>query len=241
LSRSNRRYASQARKLLSTGRPRRPLAAIGRRAHRHQAIGSRDAHVDQSGHGALIISHLPPRASASDITSIIERRVRRAGSDAFPIADLSDASSGQQTHIAVRLTGSTDPDSVVSKLSDVWGIRTTINVELEAPLPTVLVLVLDGLVAGAQCALAVQEDSAEVDLVGAGLPGDMSLPLAGHVGPVLDMYDPLLRGPTVMGRELTRAARVEPRTPTGEVYVTAAFAGLMALTAGCGVTANTSA
>jgi hypothetical protein len=99
-------------------------------------------------------------------------------------------------------------------------------------------LVLDGLVAGAQCALAIQEALAEVDLVAAGLPGDMSLRLAGHVAPVFDMYDPLLGAPTVMGRELTRAARVEPRTPTGEVYVTAAFAGLMALAPGSGVTAE---
>jgi adenylate cyclase len=101
-----------------------------------------------------------------------------------------------------------------------------------------LFLVLDGLVVGAQCALAIQEALGEIDLVAAGLPGDMSLRLAGHVAPVLDVYDPLLKGPTVMGRELTRAARVEPRTPTGQVYVTSAFAGLMALTPGCGVTAE---
>jgi hypothetical protein len=101
-----------------------------------------------------------------------------------------------------------------------------------------LFLVLNGLVVGAQCALTIQETLADIDLVAAGLPGDMSLRLAGHVAPVFDLYDPLLGGPNALGRELTRAARVEPRTPTGEVYVTSAFAGMMALTPGCGMTAE---
>jgi hypothetical protein len=33
------------------------------------------------------------------------------------------------------------------------------------------------------------------------------------------------------GRELTRAARIEPATPEGEVYVTDAFAALLAVNA----------
>jgi hypothetical protein len=41
--------------------------------------------------------------------------------------------------------------------------------------------------------------------------------------------DPITRKPTYWGRELTRAARIEPRTPEGEVYVTDAFAALLAL------------
>jgi len=36
-------------------------------------------------------------------------------------------------------------------------------------------------------------------------------------------------------RELTRAARIEPRTPVGEVYVTSAFAALLALEPGSGI------
>jgi adenylate cyclase len=41
--------------------------------------------------------------------------------------------------------------------------------------------------------------------------------------------DPIRNELTYWGRELTRAARIEPRTPEGEVYVTDAFAALLAL------------
>jgi hypothetical protein len=42
----------------------------------------------------------------------------------------------------------------------------------------------------------------------------------------------------VMGRGLTRAARIEPRTPAGEVYVTTGFAALLRLEPGSGVTSE---
>lgn len=106
-------------------------------AGRHAVVRC-EAHFDRTEHGELVISHLPPQSSASDIVSSIERRVGRAGSDILPIADLSDASFGSQTRIVVRLIGGADPDSVVRQLRDMWGIHTTINAELEAPLPTIL-------------------------------------------------------------------------------------------------------
>ena len=48
-------------------------------------------------------------------------------------------------------------------------------------------------------------------------------------GPVMAIVDPVTHRPTYWGRELTRAARIEPRTPEGEVYVTDAFAALLSL------------
>jgi hypothetical protein len=45
----------------------------------------------------------------------------------------------------------------------------------------------------------------------------------------MPIVDPIRRELTYWGRELTRAARIEPRTPEGEVYVTDAFAALLAL------------
>jgi len=77
-----------------------------------------------------------------------------------------------------------------------------------------------------------------VDLAAAGLPADMGMRLGGHTAPLVSVYDPVLRAPTVMGRGLTRAARIEPRTPIGEVYVTAAFAALLRLEPECGVTSE---
>ena len=99
-----------------------------------------------------------------------------------------------------------------------------------------LFLVMDDAVNGARCALDLQERLHSVDLSAAGLPADMGLRLGGHTAPLVPVYDPVLRAPMVMGRGLTRAARIEPRTPTGEVYVTAAFAALLRLEPECGVT-----
>lgn len=99
-----------------------------------------------------------------------------------------------------------------------------------------LFLVLDDAVNGARCALDLQERLHSVDLEAAGLPADMGLRLGGHTAPLVSVYDPVLKAPMEMGRGLTRAARIEPRTPTGEVYVTAAFAALLRLDPACGVT-----
>jgi adenylate cyclase len=98
-----------------------------------------------------------------------------------------------------------------------------------------LFLVMSDAVSGARCALAIQERLHSVDLVAAGLPADMGLRLGGHTAPLIPVYDPVVRAPMLMGRGLTRAARIEPRTPIGEVYVTAAFAALLRLETGCGV------
>jgi adenylate cyclase len=98
-----------------------------------------------------------------------------------------------------------------------------------------LFLVMDDAVNGARCALDLQACLHGIDLQAAGLPGDMGLRLGGHVAPLVPVYDPVLKLPMVMGRGLTRAARIEPRTPTGEVYVTTAFAALLRLEPGSGV------
>ena len=98
-----------------------------------------------------------------------------------------------------------------------------------------LFLIMDDAVNGARCALDLQDRLRTIDLAAAGLPADMGLRLGGHTAPLVPVYDPVLRAPMVMGRGLTRAARIEPRTPTGEVYVTAAFAALLRLEPGCGV------
>jgi hypothetical protein len=98
-----------------------------------------------------------------------------------------------------------------------------------------LFLVMDDAVHGARCALDLQECLHGLDLKAAGLPADMGLRLGGHVAPLVPVYDPVLKLPMVMGRGLTRAARIEPRTPVGEVYVTTSFAALLRLEPDSGV------
>ena len=99
-------------------------------------------------------------------------------------------------------------------------------------------LVVDNAVNGARVALDLQERLHDIDLAAAGLPADLSLRLGGHVAPLVPVYDPVLRINMVMGRGLTRAARIEPRTPPGEVYVTTSFAALLRLEPDSGVTSE---
>jgi adenylate cyclase len=101
-----------------------------------------------------------------------------------------------------------------------------------------LFLVIDNAVNGARVALDLQERLHSVDLAAAGLPADLSLRLGGHVAPLVPVYDPVLRINMVMGRGLTRAARIAPRTPPGEVYVTTSFAALLRLEPDSGVTSE---
>jgi DNA gyrase/topoisomerase IV subunit A len=94
-----------------------------------------EAHIDESPRGDLVISHLPPRSSASDVGRMIKGRLRI---DALPIADVDDSGFGGDTRIVVRLIEGADPESVASQLRDVWGIHITIDVQLDAPLPVLL-------------------------------------------------------------------------------------------------------
>jgi class 3 adenylate cyclase len=81
----------------------------------------------------------------------------------------------------------------------------------------------------ADLALAVQERLGTLDLHALGLPPTLRLRLSAHAGPVQRLQDPILGRETFAGRSLTRAARIEPRTPPGRVYVSGAFAALLAL------------
>ncbi len=89
--------------------------------------------------------------------------------------------------------------------------------------------VLTDVTEAAECALGLHEALTRIDLAAIGLPADLELRIGAHAGPVMAIVDPVTHKPTYWGRELTRAARIEPRTPEGEVYVTDAFAALLSL------------
>ncbi|MEO0493508.1 MAG: adenylate/guanylate cyclase domain-containing protein [Actinomycetota bacterium] len=57
----------------------------------------------------------------------------------------------------------------------------------------------------------------------------LSARIGGHAGPVYVGHDHINDEPTFYGTHVTRAARIEPRTPPGEVYVTQHFAALVSL------------
>ncbi len=89
--------------------------------------------------------------------------------------------------------------------------------------------VFDDARSAARCALEMQDEMARVDFAAAGLPEAMALRIGGHLGPVHRVDDPILHRPAYMGAHVVRAARIEPITPEGCVYVTESFAALLAL------------
>ncbi|HEY0519757.1 MAG TPA: tetratricopeptide repeat-containing protein [Ilumatobacteraceae bacterium] len=91
-----------------------------------------------------------------------------------------------------------------------------------------LFLTLTTASAAAEVSLAIQETLDTIDYASHGLP-EMRMRLAAHVGPVITIEDPVRHQLGVFGRELVRAARIEPRTPPGEVYATHVFAAVLAL------------
>ena len=70
-----------------------------------------------------------------------------------------------------------------------------------------------------------------IDFGAVGLPSSLGLRIGAHAGPVIEFQDPLRDERNFYGTHVTQAARIEPRTPVGEVYVTHAFAAIAALDA----------
>src|SRR6185437_2205856 len=62
------------------------------------------------------------------------------------------------------------------------------------------------------------------DWASRGLPENLSLRIALHAGPVYGCRDPITGTWNYTGTHVSRAARIEPITPAGEVYASQAFA-----------------
>ena len=90
-------------------------------------------------------------------------------------------------------------------------------------------VVFDDAGRAAACALEMQEAVTAIDLNAAGLPGTLRLRLGGHLGPVYELDDPVTSRLNYYGAHVSRAARIEPITPEGCVYVTETFAAVLAL------------
>src|SRR5438552_2694294 len=61
-----------------------------------------------------------------------------------------------------------------------------------------------------------------------GLPLELNLRIALHAGPVYEFDDPITKKRSFSGTHVSRAARIEPITPPGQVYASEAFAALSA-------------
>ena len=90
-------------------------------------------------------------------------------------------------------------------------------------------VVFDNAVDAARFSLSIQKviDGMNFIPVGAEIP--LRLRLGGHFGPIYHGMDQLCEVETYYGSHVTRAARIEPVTPAGKVYVTEPMAAALAL------------
>jgi class 3 adenylate cyclase/tetratricopeptide (TPR) repeat protein len=78
-----------------------------------------------------------------------------------------------------------------------------------------------------QFALDLRDRVGRIDWPGKGLPS-LSLRIGLHAGPVFFCTDPVTQRANFIGAHVSRAARIEPVTPPGQVYASQAFAALAA-------------
>jgi class 3 adenylate cyclase len=71
-----------------------------------------------------------------------------------------------------------------------------------------------------------------------GLPPGFDMRIALHCGPVHCARDPITGGKLFTGPHTSRAARIEPITPPGQVYVSSAFAAVAAAGGSHGMAMN---
>jgi class 3 adenylate cyclase len=80
----------------------------------------------------------------------------------------------------------------------------------------------------AHYALELSALAAGTDWVAQGLPPAFNLRIALHCGPVFCGQDPITGTSLYTGPHTSRAARIEPITPPGQVYASSAFAAVAA-------------
>jgi class 3 adenylate cyclase len=81
----------------------------------------------------------------------------------------------------------------------------------------------------AEICLAVQRALYAIDGRVLGRDEPPTMRIGAHYGPVFRGWDPIRDRDTFYGRALSQAARIEPITPPGTVYVTEAFAAILLL------------
>jgi class 3 adenylate cyclase len=89
--------------------------------------------------------------------------------------------------------------------------------------------VFEDALSAVRCGLEIQRHFKQTNFRALGLPRDLGLRLGCHFGPVFSCEDPIRKQQTFYGSHVMRAARIEPITPVGEVYVTEPMAAALAL------------
>jgi len=94
-----------------------------------------------------------------------------------------------------------------------------------------LFIVFSSVEEAAEAAIEMQNCFHSCDLEAAGLPDFLALRIGGHYGPVHEKRDPFLGGMGIFGNEVSYAARIEPLTVPGSIYISEAFACALAVNA----------
>jgi adenylate cyclase len=89
-----------------------------------------------------------------------------------------------------------------------------------------LYLVFSSVGAAGEFALDLSAAIERTDWTAWHLPADLTLRIALHAGPAYACIDPVTGRPNYLGAHVSRAARIEPITPPGQVYASRAFAAL---------------
>jgi class 3 adenylate cyclase/tetratricopeptide (TPR) repeat protein len=92
-----------------------------------------------------------------------------------------------------------------------------------------LFVVLKDTHVAAKCALAMQAAIGRVGASDMDFKNPVELRLGIHFGPIYEIEDPVTRRSNYFGEHVNMAARIEPITPPGQVYVTESFAAQLAL------------
>jgi class 3 adenylate cyclase len=82
--------------------------------------------------------------------------------------------------------------------------------------------------AAGQFALELCDLMGDTDWTRKGLPKEINLRIALHAGPVYSCIDPVTGLQSYTGTHVSKAARIEPITPPGQVYASQAFAAMAA-------------
>ncbi len=90
-------------------------------------------------------------------------------------------------------------------------------------------LVYDDVGLAAQAAMTLVRALDPADRAALRLPSHLNLRVSAHYGSVLDITNPFTGRPGCLGLHVSRAARIEPVTPPGVVYVSQPFAAQLAL------------
>jgi tetratricopeptide (TPR) repeat protein/class 3 adenylate cyclase len=86
--------------------------------------------------------------------------------------------------------------------------------------------VFDGLREAAIFAIELRDLVVRTPWAEHGLPAELGVRIVLHAGPVFAFEDPVSRRAACIGSHVTRATRINPVTPQGQVYVTQEFAAL---------------